>query len=61
MKKILFKLKGFLVAPFLIYVYNLIASPFGYIVPINILTIAIVGFLDIPGLVMLVLFYIISF
>lgn len=56
MKKILKYLKNFLLAPFLIYIYNLIGSPLGLIVPINVLTVLIVGVLGIPGLITLLLF-----
>ncbi|MDD6879069.1 MAG: pro-sigmaK processing inhibitor BofA family protein [bacterium] len=45
-KKILFSF-------FILYGFNLIASNFNIIIPINILTLLIVFFLDIPGLVLL--------
>ena len=56
MKKMLLFSKGFLVSPFLIYIYDLIASPFHLVIPINIVNILIVGFLGMPGLIMLVIF-----
>ena len=61
MKKILNFLKNILISPFLIYIYNLIANPLGLIIPINIVTIIVVGLLGIPGLITLVLFYFIGF
>lgn len=56
MKKLLSLLKGLLVSPFLIYIYDLVASPFNLTIPINILTVLIVGLLGIPGLIMLLAF-----
>jgi len=60
-KKLVKLSKNILFAPFLIYLYNLIASPLGLIVPINIMTILIVGFLGFYGLITLLLFYLIMF
>lgn len=56
MKKILGKLKSFILAPFIIYIYNLIGSPLGLLIPINVITTLIVGFLGFPGLITLMLF-----
>lgn len=61
MKKVFALLKRVLFAPFLLYLYNMVASPLDLIVPINSITILIVGFLGIPGLVMLLLFLLIVF
>jgi len=60
LKKILEKLKKIVLAPFLIYLYNLIASPLGLIIPINIATVLIVGILGMPGLITLLVFYLVS-
>lgn len=49
--KIIFKLlKKVTLGGFLLYGYNLIAVTFNLIVPINIFTILMVVFFDIPGL-----------
>ena len=61
MKKLLSLLKGLLVSPLLIYIYDLVASPFNLTIPINILTVLIVGLLGIPGLIMLLAFSLVAF
>lgn len=61
MKKVLLFLKNIVLAPFIIYIYNLVASPLNLIVPINVLTVLVVGLLGIPGLVALLLLSIIAF
>jgi len=61
MKKILSVFKHILFAPFLLYLYNLVATPLDLIVPINLITILIVGLLGIPGLITLLLFLLIVF
>lgn len=61
MKKVLVFLRGFLLAPFILYLYNVIAVPLNVIVPINLFNTVIVGFLGIPGLVLLVVFKLIAF
>ena len=61
MKKILVFLRGFLLAPFILYLYNVIAVPLNVIVPINLFNTVIVGFLGIPGLILLVVFKLIAF
>ena len=54
--RIIFKyLKKFIFAGFILYTYNLIAVTFNITIPINIFTIIMVGFLDIPGLVSLII------
>ena len=60
-KKILKELKNIIVAPFLIYIYNLVAYPLGLVVPINIITVLVVGILGIPGLVTLIIYLLVSF
>ena len=61
MKKFLVFLRGFLLAPFILYLYNVIAVPLNVIVPINLFNTVIVGFLGIPGLILLVVFKLIAF
>lgn len=61
MKKILLFLKNIVLAPFIIYIYNLVASPLNLIVPINLITILVVGILGIPGLVALLILSIVAF
>ncbi len=54
-----FKLvKSFVVAPFVIYLYNLIATSFNLVIPINIFSILVVGLLGMPGLVTILLIFI---
>ena len=48
--------RPFFVAPFILYVFNLMAVVIDLYIPINIFTIFIVGLLGIPGLIMLILF-----
>lgn len=61
MKNILSFIKNIVLAPFIIYLYDLVASPLNLIVPINICTIIIVWLLGIPGLVTLLILYLIAF
>ena len=61
MKKVLVFLRGFLLAPFILYLYNVIAVPLNVIVPINLFNTVIDGFLGIPGLILLVVFKLIAF
>ena len=53
--------KKIVMAPFLLYVYNLIAMASGYVVPINVFNILFVGVLGIPGLITLVIYLIVGF
>ena len=57
MKKVITVLKNVIFAPFIIYIYNLIATPVNFVIPINIFTVIVVGILGIPGLVGLVLIF----
>lgn len=61
MKIVLKYLKKIILAPFMIYLYNLIAVPLNLIIPINIFTIFIVGLLGIPGIITLIIFLMIAF
>ncbi len=56
MKKVLNIAKKIILAPFILYIYNLIALPLNLIIPINIFTILVVGILGIPGLITLLIF-----
>ena len=60
LKNILKILRGFLLAPFILYIYNLIALPLNLIIPINIFSIIFVGLLGIPGLVTIIAFLLIT-
>lgn len=55
MKNVVNFLKSFVIAPFILYVFNLMAVGLDLFIPINLFTIAIVGFLGIPGLVLLII------
>jgi len=52
-KKLLKILRSVIIAPFVLYGYNLIAAPLNMIIPINIYSILVVGVIGIPGLLML--------
>lgn len=51
-------IKSFLVAPFVIYLYNLIAVSFDLVIPINFFSIMFVGLLGMPGLITVVLLFV---
>jgi hypothetical protein len=53
--------KVFITGTFLLYGYNLIATPLGLVIPINLVTILLVGFIGFPILVGLVIFLVLSF
>jgi inhibitor of the pro-sigma K processing machinery len=61
MKKIFKVLKKILLAVFILYGYNILLSPLGYIIPINYITVPIVTVLGFPGLLSLVLINIIIY
>lgn len=52
-------IKSILMAPFILYLYDLIAVSFNLIVPINLFSIVVVGFLGMPGLITILLLLII--
>ena len=54
MKKILRFIKKVIMSAFLLYGYNLIASPLGCIIPINFVTVGILSILGIPSLFSLI-------
>lgn len=47
-------LKKFIMAVFLLYGYNFVAAPLGFIIPINFITITLVALLGIPILLSLI-------
>ena len=55
MKNIFNFVKKIIFAILLLYTYNLVASSFNLIIPINLITILIISILDFPGLFLLVL------
>ena len=54
-KKIFFIMKKIILAAFILYGFNLIMSPLSIIVPINIITVALVTLLGFPGLLGLII------
>ena len=61
MKNVISFLKSFVVAPFILYVFNLMAVGLDLFIPINVFTVVIVGLLKIPGFIMLIIFSIFIF
>ncbi|MGN0993398.1 MAG: pro-sigmaK processing inhibitor BofA family protein [Bacilli bacterium] len=61
MKNVINFLKSFVVAPFILYVFNLMAVGLDLFIPINVFTVVIVGLLKIPGFIMLIIFSIFIF
>lgn len=56
--KILFKIIRKIVIAFgIIYFFNLVGSGLNFIIPINFITLLVVSFLEIPGLVVLIIIY----
>ena len=60
MKKVLSLLKKVILSFIILYGYNLIASNFNMVIPINIITVGVVAILGIPSLVALLLLRIIA-
>ena len=55
MFKIIFKaIKKIVMSVFLLYGYNLIAAPLGFIIPINLITVLLISLLGIPALLSLI-------
>lgn len=62
MIKYVFRLiKKVILSSFLLYGYNLIAAPLGFIIPINIITISLLSILGIPSLLSLIIVLILVF
>ena len=53
MKKLVIILRKSIFAILILYTYNTIAVSYNLLIPINMVTLVIVSFLDIPGLFML--------
>lgn len=58
-KKIFKVLKRIIISTFLLYGYNLLVQPLGFIIPINFITVGLITILGIPA--MLALIFIIIF
>lgn len=62
MIKVIFNLlKKVLASVFILYGYNMIASPLGFIIPINVITVALVSMLGIPALLSLIIILVVVF
>lgn len=61
LKKIFNIIKKIVFSVFLIYGFNLIASPLNLIIPINIITVGFITLLGLPALLSLILVYFIVF
>lgn len=61
LKKITKILKKIILTCFLLYGYNLIASPLGVIIPINIITISMISMLGMPALCAFIAIFLIVF
>lgn len=46
-----------LIGVVLLYVFNLIGANFGFVIPINWITALVSGFLGIPGVILLMIFF----
>ena len=54
-------LKPFVFAPFILYIFNLMAVVLNIYIPINLITVSIVGLFGVSGLLMLILIHFILF
>lgn len=61
LKKIFSLIKKIVFSVFLIYGFNLIASPLNLIIPINLITVGLITILGVPALLSLILVYFIVF
>ncbi len=61
MKKVLNIIKSFVLSAFILYGYNLIATNFNLVIPINLITVGAVGILGFPMLFVLVLIKVLIF
>ena len=59
--KVLNYFKSFVFAPFILFLFDKMAIGLNVFIPINVLTILIIGFLGIPGLIMLIAIYFMLF
>lgn len=60
-KKVFKVMKRVIMSVFLLYGYNLIAAPLGFIIPINLITILLISILGIPALLSLVFVLVVVF
>lgn len=60
-KKLFKAIKRIIMSVFLLYGYNLIAAPLGFIIPINLITVLLISILGIPALLSLVVVLIVVF
>lgn len=61
LKKIYYCIKKIVLGAFILYGYNLLAVSFNMVIPINVFTIGLVGFLGLPALFALVLLLVLVF
>lgn len=61
MKKIIKIIRKIIMSVFLLYGYNLIAAPLGFIIPINFITVLLLSIFGIPALLSLIVVLIIFF
>ncbi len=61
LKSIFLLLRKFILGAFILYGYNLLAVSFNMMIPINLITICLVGFLGLPALFSLVLLLVLVF
>lgn len=61
LKKIFNLIKKIVFSVFLIYGFNIIASPLNLIIPINVITVGFITLLGLPALLSLILVYFIVF
>ena len=61
LKKILKLFKRIVISAFVLYGYNLIASPLGLVVPINVINVSILTALGIPSLFALIIILVVTF
>lgn len=61
LKKIISFVKSLLLAPFVLYSFNVMGSIVDCYIPINLITVFVVGILGIPGLITLVIFMVFIF
>ena len=58
MNKVSLVLRNIVISFFILYGFNVIASNFNMIIPINVVTVGLVSFLGMPGLFSLVLLFV---
>ena len=61
LKKILNIFKKIVISAFILYGYNLIASPLSLMVPINLITVSILTILGLPSLFALIIILVVTY